>query len=231
MKKLLAVLVAVVVLMSTAVTAFAEPELGAFVQSPSNNLAPVIEGFEVESDDCEAVLAVTPYAERDDLSAEVKEELEAAYAEIRGTEDLTTLSEALAEVAEEKKIESKALAVSDLFDLQYTKCTPAKHAEGQHGTFKIRLKAETLENFVGLLHYTDEGWELVETAEVIEEDILGFSCEEFSPFAIVVSTELPAVVEPEAANYNWLWIVLAVVAVIAFIIILAKRRKKDEEEA
>ncbi len=231
MKKVLAILVALVVLMSATVTAFAEPELGAFVQSPSNNLAPEIQEFDVESDDCEADLVVTPYAERDDLSAEIKAEIEEAYAEIRGTEDLTTLNEALGELADEKEIDRKALAVSDLFDLDYTKCTPEKHAAGQHGTFRIKLQAATLENFVGLIHCNDGEWELVESAEVVEEDILAFSCEEFSPFAIVVETELPVDVEPEAPNYTWIWILLAAVVVIFFIILLVKRNKKDEEEA
>ncbi len=232
MKKVLAVLLAVVVLMGTTVTVFAEPELGAFVQSPSNNLAPEVQEFAVESEDCEAALVVTPYAERDDLSAEVKEALEEAYAEIRGTEDLTTLNEALGEIADEKNIARTALAVSDLFDLDYTQCTPEEHAAGKHGTFKIKLKASTLENFVGLLHLNNDNWELVESAEVIEEGVLGFSCAEFSPFAIVVATaDVSVDVEPEAPNYTWIWILLAAVVVVLFIILVAKRRKKDEETA
>ena len=62
MKKILALLLAVVMAFAVSVTVFAGP--GQFVQSPSNNNAPELIEGENENEDCTAKFVVTPYKDR-----------------------------------------------------------------------------------------------------------------------------------------------------------------------
>ena len=123
-------------------------------------------------------------ANRDQLSDDKRQALEAAYAEIVGTEDLSTLNKKVKKMANKLGVDVSELAVSDLFDISMTECTD--HAK--HGKFDIVLNAETLENFVCLLHYYNGEWTVVKNAELSKEDYLEFSQAEFSPFAIVTYT-------------------------------------------
>ncbi len=182
MKKLLAILLAAVMVALMAVSAYAAPQN--FISSPGAENAPVIVEYEVESEECEAELVLTPYSEHETLFDELDEDIVGAYNQLTSTADLTTLSEALAELAERSNIPASDLAVSDLFDLHYYNCD----LHDVHGDFKIKLKAEALENFVGLLHLADDGWELIEGARVEDVEYLVFSIDDFSPFAIVVDS-------------------------------------------
>ena len=92
MKKLLAICLTIVMLMSFSVIAFAAPDN--FVSSPSGQSAPEIIDFSVESEDCYADLIITPYSERDDLPEEIREQFEKAYEQIVSATDLTAFSSA-----------------------------------------------------------------------------------------------------------------------------------------
>lgn len=202
--RILTILVLSIVALSLSLTAFAE--VGGFVQSPSANDAPEVEDSSSEDHDCDDPLIVVPYADRDELSDEARAKLEKAYEKISGVKNLTSVCGALKDLAAKKNIPTANLAVSDLFDLS------DKHGNVGDATFKVRLKAETLDNFVALLHFVDGKWIIVEDAEVEYEDgesYLNFTTDGLSPFAVVVDTGevLPA------ADHTALIVVLAIVAV------------------
>lgn len=166
---------------------------GAFVSSPSGNPAPVRVSFRANEGGCAGELVITAYSEKDNLDADTKAMLENAYASIVDTDDLTKLNADLANLVESKNIDSKDLAVSDLFDASVVGCNNHEN----HIGFNVILKANTLENFVGLLHMNNDGeWELVKDAKVTQnKENIEFSVDSFSPFAIVVNAA--ADVEPE----------------------------------
>ena len=171
-----------------------------------------------ESKDCTAKVVVTSYSKRDTLD-DKGVEIEKTYNEIAASADLTKLCAALTDAAKKLKVDPSTLAVSDLFDMSCDGCDN----HDSHGTFTIKLKSEVLKNFVGLLHYHNGSWELVDGASA-EDGELTFKVDDFSPFAIVVSTENTT--QP-AANLTWLYIVLAcvvVVAVVAIVVVVLKKK-------
>ena len=87
-----------------------------------------------------------------------------------------------------------------------------------------------MENFVCLLHYHGNVWHVVDSAEVTQNgEHLEFDAEEFSPFAIVVSTE--PVAEP-AADYTVAIVAASVsLAVLAIILVVFLKLKKNKKEA
>ena len=227
MKKVLVILMALVMMATMCVSVFAAP--GAFVNSPSKNPAPILVEGKNEAEGCTATVVVTAYGDRNDLTAEQRQKLEEAYAMIVGAENLTTLNAGLATIAQKLGVNTTDLAVSDLFDISATECA-GNHAD--HGQFDITLKAETLGNFVALLHYYNGEWRVIENAEITNNgEHLEFTEKEFSPFAIVVST---TDIEPQPTPNNWGWIIAIIAAVIIILVLiwflLFYRKKKEEEE-
>lgn len=217
MKKVLVSVLSLMLVLALSVSVFAT---GGFVKSPSLNSAPTVEDFTPGSDGCATAIIVTPYVERHELEVASQQRIESAYAEIQTSTDLTVLTAELADVAAEKKIEAGNLAVSDLFDIDIEGCTD--HAN--HDAIQIKLGADTLENFVALLHKTENGWDVVESAKV-EGDLLTFSVKTFSPFAIVVETEADTPSTGDNALPT-LWIVLMAVSAVAIVTILVVLKKK-----
>ena len=182
MKKILTVTLFLLVLMSMSLTTFAQ--VGGFVQSPSANQAPSLVGGSSDGQDCNDVLAIVGYGDRDQLNEELRAKLEEAYTDISGVRNLTALCGELKSLAYENGIPTTNLTVSDLFDIHDT-----EDVEGRG--FDIVIKSETLENFVGLIHFTGEKWELIENARVEMKDgeyHLKFTTNGLSPFAIVVDS-------------------------------------------
>lgn len=174
MKKLTMICLVIAMALSMTISVAAA---GGFVSSPSANQAPVLVPNENS-----VPMTVTSYADRNDLSSEACQLLEEAYAKIVGTTDVSTLNPQIAEIAAALGIDVAGLAVSDLFDL-------SPEAEDYQGGSVVSLKAETLGNFVCLLHYHNGAWEIVEDAKLSEDgQQLDFSVDAFSPFAIVVNT-------------------------------------------
>lgn len=207
MKKLITVCLAIAMVACLSLSVFATT--GGFTASPSGNPAPELVAGENESEDCVSQLIVTAYSDRDELSEEDRREIEGAYAEIMGTRDLATLTETVKTVAEAQGVATDDLAVSDLFDIDNTYC----EGHEEHGAFHITLKAETLENFVCLLHLHDGVWHVVEGARVTEDGRhLTFDADKFSPFAIVVS--IPEEVEEPNDNLRLVLITAIVSAVV-----------------
>lgn len=189
MKKVMMICMMLLLSVSLCFSASADP--GWFVSSPSGNAAPELIVFVPGDENCTAKPVVTPYAQRDQLTQEDRLAIEKAYRDIATSTDLGALCGDLATLAQQQNIPATNLEVSDLFDLSTTDCTEHE----SHKSFTVTLKAETLENFVGLLHYNNGTWELIQPARV-EGDRLTFNAENMSPFAIVVNTG-DAVVEEE----------------------------------
>jgi hypothetical protein len=221
MKKVLVVCLMMVMVLSMSVTAFADPD--GFVVSPSKNPAPTIIEIVPDDDACTAQLVITPYAARDTLSAELKALIERAYNEIRSTGDLTKLSDELAAIAKDKNVNGTDLAVSDLFDLHIDGCLDHEDHVGN----KVVLKADTLKNFVGLLHMTTDGqWELIENAKITENGKqIEFHVDSFSPFAVVVNNGEGA---PDTGDNSRIYIYTATMALsgLAVVAIVLKTRKQ-----
>ncbi len=220
MKKLIVIALALMMLASLSLTALADD--GGFVSSPSNNKAPVIVDWEA---DCDTTIVVSAYADRTELPAELKAMMEAAYQDIKGAEDLTKLCAELAALAKALNISADKLAVSDLFDVRSLACETEGHSANNHGEIDVVLNADTLENFVGLLHYIDGKWVLVDNAK-IEGENLKFAVDRFSPFAIVVETEVGDET-PDMGDmvYVGLFALVAVISGAALIVCFNKYRK------
>ncbi len=226
MKKFIVICLSLVMLFSLSLTALAAN--GAFLKSPSRNTAPIIVDFKPSSNEdgqCNAQLVVTPYNERNNLSAELLAKLEKAYADIAGTNDITTFNDAIAKFAEEKGIDGEDLAVSDLFDISVTECTVHEN----HTAYNIQLDSDNLGRFVAFLHLNENNeWEIVSDAKVSEDGKrLEFSVKSLSPFAIVVNRN--ETVEPGDNTMIIVWAIVAVTSGLLLVALLAKKKKQQNE--
>ncbi len=250
MKKIVALLLSVFVL-ACSVTVFAEDD---FVSSPSGTQGPTLVTGIISNPDCDARIVVTPFFQRDILDADTLAALEAAFSDITGEIDITTLNDAFASHVASLGLNGGDLAVSDLFDISYVGCT----IHDSHGTYSITISAANLDKFVGLLHNINGAWDFVDNATVSEDgSTLSFTVSSLSPFAIVVktedagdddsSTEEPSedVSEtPDSSvtdesttpddgpqtpdtgdNAGYIWAVIAAIAALAVGIIVLKKRK------
>ena len=219
MKKVLALCLTLVMVVALAVPAFAG--LGGFVSSPSGNSAPQLKDYYNEDHECTASLVITSYADRYTLDDETRAMIEEAYGTIVGTDDVTTLNADLAKLAKDMKIDPSKLAVSDLFDISYYSCP--QHSE--HGKFFITISAETLKNFVGLMHYDGENWELISDAKIEDGDLV-FSVDDLSPFAIVVDTSAGSPITGDFSNIGF-YAVVMVVSAVALVVVAVKLKKRE----
>jgi hypothetical protein len=219
MKKFLAFCLALVLVMSMSVTVFAA--YGGFVSSPPANSAPELDSFKPADDDCTANIVITPYGDKEELSEFLRQLFEKAYNDILTSDDLTKLNADLAELAKSLNISGTDLAVSELFDLHVTDCDTH---EG-HFEFEIVLKAESLKNFVGLLHMTTDGkWELIKDAKVLSDgQRLSFSVDSFSPFAIVVDTSGG---QTGDNGMVYVYAIIMAVSAVALAVIFVKTKKQ-----
>ena len=237
MKKVLMFCLVMVLAFSMSLTVAAVN--GGFISSPSNEKAPVLVNYKNESEDCTAELVLCSYADRANLSDEARAAIEEAYAQIKGTYDLSTLTVNLAKIALELGVPVTHLSVSDLFDISYI----ADEEHEEHGEFTIELSDDSLQSYACLLHYVNGEWVVVDNAVLSESGrTLTFEVGEFSPFAIVafnggkvVRTEVE--VEVPAAVNNALVAVSSgstVAAIATTIWALSERKKnsaKQKEEA
>lgn len=225
MKKVLAISLTVLMIICMSFSVCAAT--GEFVKSPSNNGAPTLVSGKCQAEGCDAELIITPFKNRDELPDELCDLIEKAYKEIANSKNIADLFPGLSAIAKNKDIPQANLAVSDLFDIRYIRCE--EHSE--HGYFDIVIESDTFKNFVALAHLSNDGWEIIDDAEVKEVDgeyHLTFSVDDFSPFAVVV--DAGSVVDknpPTGDNYN-VYFYAALMAVSAFaVLILIKKNKKQ----
>lgn len=226
MKKVMAICLTLVMVMSLGIAAFAAP--GSFISSPSMNKAPVLISYENESSDCTAKLILTAYADRKTLPENLCAMIEKAYDMIVGTDDLSTLNSGVADLAKDAGVKVTALSVSDLFDLRYVDCSN----HDLHGSFRIVIESETLENFVCLLHYYNGEWSIVDSAKVTNDGkYLEFTAKEFSPFAIVVKTDAENVTPPYTGDNSAIFIcsVVMAISVTTIVVLLATSKKRTRK--
>lgn len=222
MKKALAIVLALVIVICAGVMAFAQ---GGFVSSPSGNEAPEIEEVTYEEDSCNPEIIVTPYNERDTLDEEKEEDMNEAYDDIAENEDLSDMCSELSVVAGSRNIPVSRLAVSDLFDV-------SAYHNGDHdycGTVTITLSAETLKNFVALLHRNSDGiWNVVPDVVVdFEESTITFSAEDFSPYAVVVDTAADSA--PDTGSLSiYIPAIVMVISAVSLAFVLVSLKKKQE---
>ena len=216
MKKVFVVILTAVMIASLSLTGFA----ASFVSSPSGNKAPTLDSFEFENEDCDATVVITAYSDRDELAADGKTAIETAYTSIKSANDVSSLNADLAALAKSKEIKGTNLAVSDLFDVSYVGCD----THNDHGKVTVKLSAETLKNFVGLLHYVNGEWELVAGATVSGDEIT-FTVDSLSPFAIVVDATPDS--PPTEDNGNiYLLAAIAALSLAAAAVCFKKSRKE-----
>ena len=222
MKKVLAIFLAAVMALSFSVMAFAAP--GSFVQSPSRNDGPTLVEGENESSDCTAKLVVTPYKDRKTLPQKALADIEKAYQIISNCTDITSLCAPFASFVSGKGIPAANLAVSDLFDISYYGC----NVHDYHKQFTFTIKADTLKNFVGLLHFHNGEWDFIENAKLNDDGTITFTVEDFSPFAIIVDTG--AADAPTGDVTPWIFIALIVASATALTVV-AYNYKKEKAKA
>lgn len=212
MKKIITVFLIFTMILSMSLAVAADP--GAFLNSPSKNPAPVLVDYDNASEDCLAQVIVTAYANRHLLPDDVRAELEAAYKLIVESRVTGALDPVLKDFADALGVNISDLAVSDLFDVRAVGCD----AHENHGHFDITLKADTLKDFVCLLHFYNGEIRVVKDAKVTQNgEHLEFTEDEFSPFAIVVNT---APQEPSTPPTNDNFVFFVTVAVISGLILL-----------
>lgn len=221
MKKIIAICLSFIIAASATVTVFAAP--ANFWGSPSGKPSPEIISFKSSDPNSTVQLILTPYSDRNDLSDGQIALIEKAYDSIRNAKSLTELNAELADVVAKLEIDSKYLAVTNIFDIHFV------GSDNQSQKFEIVLSVDELNNFVGLLHMNKDGvWELVSDAKIEQDgDHLVFSVDSFSPFAVVVDTTGES---PKTGDSVMIIsaIVLAV-SVVALAAITVKRKKQIEQ--
>lgn len=224
-----ALLFAVVLVMVMGIGFSVTAARGGFISSPSGNLAPEILDFVIDGDDCSASLTITPYSQRENLTELEQKEIEDAYDDIAQSADITDLNVDLKELAKDLDVDGKDLGVSDLFDIGLEDCD----IHDSHNSFTIKLSTETLENFVGLMYKHDGEWKFVPGAKVTgaEKDVLEFSTNEISPFAIIVERDSsPITPPPTGDDINLMvYVVLMGVSAVALLFVGLQLKKKDSK--
>lgn len=168
MKKILSFLLVVILLCSLPAAAFADN----FVGKTANAGTPELENAEqLDGTDSGALVALTPYKEKDGLPDARRSRLADAYESLRSASSLADLNEKL-------DAGKKNLAVSDLFELG------AAGEEAPGFPLKITVKDKNLGKFVALLRFADGEWQWVDAK--VEDDSLSFTTESFSPYAVIV---------------------------------------------
>lgn len=223
MKKVFAVILTFLMVVTMGVTVFAAPNN--FISSPGGNKNPVLVKWEPLDEDCDANLTITPYADRADLDDEARDLIEKARDIIVNASDLSELCGALSDLG----VDVKDLAVSDLFDVDYTECD--EHYD--HKGFKIWLDSDALDKFVGLMHFDGKDWTLITAADIDEDGYLAFETEKNGPFAIVLNTEQGGSSSgnpPQTGDdFRW-WIYAALMAVSAVALLFIGYKLKKTEE-
>ena len=219
MKKVFAICLALVMVLSLGINVMAAPN--SFVNSPSNNRAPIIIEFENETDGCTAIITVIPFGDRDQLSDEKKQEIENAYNQIINTDKLTDMFSGLEGLISSGMIETD-LAISDLFYLNMEDCD----THFDHGKFKIKLSADTLKGFLGLIQVVDGKWQMVPDASVDGEYLI-FSIEDLSTLAVVVDRTKAESTSPITGDPTANYIFAAVMfAGLCLVMVAAASKKK-----
>lgn len=214
MKKIAVTLMALVLVLTSAVPVFAA---GNFVSSPSYVDFPMLLDCEFTGG-CDGELVVTPYSQRDDLNAEEKGNLEKAYQQIKDSDNLNKLFASLNT--------NKKLLVSELFNIGFAGCED----HNAHNPFTATLRVSTVENFVGVVALVNGKWVPVESR--LDGDNVIITSSYYGPYAIVLSEgegDVPAGDDnPETGDtFPWIYVVLMGVSAAGLVAVLVALKKKN----
>ena len=222
MKKISAVVIAVIVMQLLSVFAFAD---SSFVSSPSGVSAPVLTQISKETESCTAEVKVYAYGERSKIEDKVFAAMMTdAYEKIAGSEDLADLGEDVAKLADKINVESEVLVASELFALIAESCD----GHEPHGSIKVAVEPTIVENFAGLLKYNGVEWEIVECKK--DNGALVFDFEEDAVYSILLH-------DGTASSTSSLAVTISIISggVVALVVVLLVvffiKKKKDETEA
>jgi hypothetical protein len=210
MKRISALLMAVVLVVAMSLPAFAAP--GAFIASPSGVPAPTLVDFKPLSPDCVGQLVITSWSNRHLLDDASRAILEKAYADIvaLNTDAANTLLPVMKAFEDSHGLNHNDLGVGALFDISVVNCT---HHEAHDG-FIITLRPEVWGNIVGVIHLTENGWEMLEDTMDANAETITFTANTLSPFALVYNTNTDGPTTGDSSNM-WIYLTVMAVSVVA----------------
>lgn len=217
MKKLFAIILMVVMICAMIVSASAAP--GGFIDSPSYNKTPIIIEFECSDSNWKGEIFITSFGDRNVLELIDRELLEDAYDSIRNSTSISDLIPEISDIAANLNVSPDNLGISDLFHIGVSDSTD--------GSFKIKLDAETIKNFVGLVYYENGEWHVVEDAKV-EGDYLVFTSQLPKAYAVVVDTKNLPIDAPVTGDVApWVLMSLMVVSLAGIVLVVVSYKKKS----
>ncbi len=220
MKKLFALFLMLVMVFAMTVSANAAP--GMFLQSPSLNKTPIIIEYYNSNGECLGKLFVTSYGDRNVLDLVERENLESAYNSIVNSSTVSSLNPQISDIAANLNISPDNLAISDLFNINMENCFD----HDEHGYFSVKLKADTLDHFVGLMYFEDGEWHIVEDAK-IDGDCLIFTTDVPRAMAIVVDVDSSFIEVPVTGDvFSWILVSIMAASAAGIIVLVIVYRKK-----
>lgn len=218
MKKFFAIILMAVIVCAMTLSVGAAP--GGFLQSPSFNKTPIIVDFECSDPDWKGEIFITSYGDRNVLDLVEREKLEDAYNSIRDAFGISSLIPDITDIATNLNVSPDNLGISDLFHIGISDISD--------GNFKIKLDAETIKNFVGLVYYEDGQWRVVEDA-VVEGEYLSFSTSLPRAFAVVVDVDNSIIDVPITGDViSWVLVSVVVASAAGIVILLLSYRKRNK---
>lgn len=203
MRKVIAVVLAIVLCLSIAVVAAADAFAPSVTAKPAPDVVGAGEKNTVEVKDesgkvvasVEAVkLEVTPVAavmneEAKNITEEKAEALKKVYEELSKKDaDIAATVEGLEDVLKEQKIDASKLVVKDLFDISVKDEAIEKHLEKEGNTIEVVLKADIQEGqFVTVAVFKDGKWVIAENVVVNEDGTILVTLEYLGAVAIIVA--------------------------------------------
>lgn len=173
MKKVLSCLIAVLLLVSVCAMAFADDMV------PSVETEPVVPGIttavDANGNDVSDGIVITDYADKDKLTEEKQEQLDAAFETLKDVAALVEGSEELKAVVGDAEVDAEAL-----FDIS---------VYGDEIVLPVKLGLELVnpDNFAALLYFVDGEASVVEAE--LEDGVLSFTLEEAGAYAVLSFAE------------------------------------------
>ena len=175
MKKVLSCLLAVLLLASLCVTAVAAAPVPSVEAEP--RVPVVLEATDDDGNDVAAAIIITDYEDKEaveKLSEEAQEKLEAAAESLKDLDALIEGNDDLKELLAGAEVDGESL-----FDISIV------------GDVKLpvnlKLELDNPDNFAALLHFVDDGVEVIDTTLETEEDeeVLSMVLEEVGSYAVL----------------------------------------------
>ena len=180
-------------------------------------------------------IIVTSYAESQTESyvdTEIKEQLDVAYVEVTGVDNLGELAEGLDNAVKEinSKYSDGMFVVTDLFDIWVSDGIKAYLENG--GKIRVTFKTKYTEKPIVLHRAHNSEWEVIDPNKVTLNDdgkiVVEFTS--LSPVAFLSPSDERIVNPPVTKNCSWIWIIIIIVVILIIILIILLKKKKDDEE-